>query len=543
MLSIRFTSLRHIIFYVSLLLLFCNGLDCRSQQSQPADKASDLVTEGKTSEARRESSQALNTDERALQSHPQDAQLSLRIGLLRGQAGDFTGAVKAFKHALVIQPDFAEAHYNLGLALLADSGNLPAWKDALAEFRAALAEKPKYFEARRMAGVSLLETGDATNAIPELKAALGLNPTSAEAHFDMGRALEAAGNSSQAYPEYVEALKYKVPYPEADSAVGMLLLNRNENEAAAEHFQAALIAKPDFESAHFGLARALKAEGKIQESKQELRQASMLLERQSDAVMSSHLSNESLNSAKGGDIQAAIQLARKAVWLDPTNAVANFNLGLLLADAGSLEASIYQMRKAISLAPFRTAFYLNLARAQEKANDPAGAIKTIHKAMQIDPGNPTVEASLKKLETNGAELPSSQQSSKNDDPFAFGAPSDTANDHFAFATQLSEQGDFVGAIGEMLRALILAPARSDIRYNLAVAETQIGQYDRAELELRTVLRFSPDSVPAHLALGSLLFQKDDLANAAAEFKRVLLLQPDNQQAARLLPQCTPPTTR
>src|SRR5580692_1125815 len=113
-------------------------------------------------------SQTLGDYEAALQSHPQDAQLSFRIGLLRGQAGDFAGAVKAFKQALEIQPNFAEAHYNLGLALLADSGNMPAWKEALAQFQAALAAQPKYFQAQRMAGVALLESGDANKAIPEL---------------------------------------------------------------------------------------------------------------------------------------------------------------------------------------------------------------------------------------------------------------------------------------------------------------------------------------------------------------------------------------
>jgi Flp pilus assembly protein TadD len=89
----------------------------------------------------------------------------------------------------------------------------------------------------------------------------------------------------------------------------------------------------------------------------------------------------------------------------------------------------------------------------------------------------------------------------------------------------------------MSRALSLQPAESNIRYNLAVAETQIGQADRAELELRTVLLQAPDSVEAHIALGSLLFQAKDFANAAEEFRRVLALQPGNQEAARLLKQC------
>jgi hypothetical protein len=57
------------------------------------------------------------------------------------------------------------------------------------------------------------------------------------------------------------------------------------------------------------------------------------------------------------------------------------------------------------------------------------------------------------------------------------------------------------------------------------------------LHIRTVLLQTPDSVEAHIALGSLLFQAKDFANAAEEFRRVLALQPANQEAVQLLKQC------
>ena len=100
--------------------------------------------------------------------------------------------------------------------------------------------------------------------------------------------------------------------------------------------------------------------------------------------------------AESGDLQAAIQVAKEAVWLDPENAVANFNLGLLMADAGSLEASIHQLRKAISLSPFTTRFYLDLSKVQETENDTKGAIETIHRAMQAAPSNSALAAALKR---------------------------------------------------------------------------------------------------------------------------------------------------
>jgi Flp pilus assembly protein TadD len=103
--------------------------------------------------------------------------------------------------------------------------------------------------------------------------------------------------------------------------------------------------------------------------------------------------------------------------------------------------------------------------------------------------------------------------------------------------QLGKGRDIPGAIGEMLRALSMQPDRSDIRYNLAIAYIENGEYDRAELELRKVLLQSPDTVATHIALGSLLLQSKNDADAAVEFRKALALQPDNQEAERLLSQC------
>jgi tetratricopeptide (TPR) repeat protein len=369
---------------------------------------------------------------------------------------------------------------------------------------------------------------------------LSLDPSSAEGHFDLGRALAAIGDAPGAYAEYLAALKLKSPYADAESALAAALLDQGQTAAAIQHFRAALAVQPDFESAHYGLAKALEAGGKTEESKVELKAFSLLLQRQSDTVMSSHLSNEILDQAKQGDMKAAINTARKAIWLNPANALANFNLGLLLADAGKAQASIYQLREAISLAPFRIVFYLDLARVQQKAGDQTGAATTLCRAMQIDAADPALHAAL---QNSAIHPPAANQCTGSSGQFAFGAPSDTADGHFAFATRLSQEGAFLGAIGEMRQALMLTPGRSDIRYSYAVAATQLGRYDEAEFELRNVLRLSPDSLAAHLALGSLLFEQKDLAGAASEFREVLRIQPGNRQALKLLQECGPHSSR
>jgi Flp pilus assembly protein TadD len=62
---------------------------------------------------------------------------------MRLEAGQSRLAIAAFREAIQLKPDFAEAHYNLGIAL-AETGQLP---DAIAAYRKAIELKPGFAEA------------------------------------------------------------------------------------------------------------------------------------------------------------------------------------------------------------------------------------------------------------------------------------------------------------------------------------------------------------------------------------------------------------
>jgi len=111
--------------YLWVVTLSCGARLGRSQQSPSPDESS-VPEAAEGADARLRFSQSLAQSEAT--SHLGNAQLSMRAGLLRGQGGDFAGAVKEFQKALDVKPDFPEAHYNLGLALLANSGSVPAWR-------------------------------------------------------------------------------------------------------------------------------------------------------------------------------------------------------------------------------------------------------------------------------------------------------------------------------------------------------------------------------------------------------------------------------
>ena len=83
------------------------------------------------------------------------AQDYLKLGLIQAGEGRNAEAAKAFRQALGIRPDWAEAHSLLGSAL-AQAGN---YAEAEAELRKAVALKPDYGEGWNFLGEFLKERG------------------------------------------------------------------------------------------------------------------------------------------------------------------------------------------------------------------------------------------------------------------------------------------------------------------------------------------------------------------------------------------------
>ena len=97
------------------------------------------------------------------------------------------------RSALRIDPDLAEAHYNLGVALSDIPGRLPA---AIAEYEAAIRFRPGYAEAHNNLGFILREIPQRLpDAIAEFETVLRIDPGSVapRTHNLRSRAVEDTG--------------------------------------------------------------------------------------------------------------------------------------------------------------------------------------------------------------------------------------------------------------------------------------------------------------------------------------------------------------
>jgi tetratricopeptide (TPR) repeat protein len=462
--------------------------------------------------------------EKALERNPDDANAELQLGLLLGQLGDLDAARKAFRKAITDQPASAEAHYNLGLTLVADPSGRRDWPAAIQEFREALRLRPDYIAAQHALGVGLSETGQFEAALKELRVAVASDPNSAEAHLDLGRALQGLGDLAGAEREYRSALHLKADFVDAEIALGkLLLLEKRGLPEAIQNLNRALRSNPDNLNGQYALAKALKLDGEAVPSAVAFRQAAALTARDANAIQNIRLSNAGLDAAHQGQLDNAIKYLREAVEQRPEVPLSHYNLGLVLADKGDLPAATAQVIAAISLMPLDVRFYASLGRMWKKAGDLFRARRAFERGLALDPGNTRLVQNVHELPPGGAE-----------EPFEFGAPSDTPEAHFAFASVLGQRGDWLDSIGEWRRVLALQPANVDARNNLGVAYSHLGNDRDAELEFRKVLQVLPDSAGAHFGLAVLALQRGEKVVAAQELRQLLHIQPDYPNAQQLL---------
>jgi len=238
--------------------------------------------------------QALSESNQMLEQFPNSVVLYNISGASNAGLMQFDAAIDSYKQALKIKPDYAEAYYNMGVALN-DKGDPEA---AIESYKQALKIKPDYAEAYNNMGVALNDKGDPEAAIESYKQALKIKPDYAEAYNNIGNVLKDQGDLEAAIDSYKQALKIKPDYAEAYSNIGIVLKDQGDLEAAIDSYKQALKIKPDYAEAYSNIGNVLKDQG---------------------------------------DLEAAIDSYKQAININPDYAEAYYNLSLLHLLRGNLD--------------------------------------------------------------------------------------------------------------------------------------------------------------------------------------------------------------
>jgi len=136
------------------------------------------------------------------------------------------------------------------------SPRLERLDDAVMHYRRALALRPDYAVAHFELGVAMERQGDVSTAMEHYRAALELDASYPSAHNGVGFLLAEQGHLEDAITHYEEAIRFDPEHEPAHNNYGVALARLNRIAEAADHFAKALEIDPDSQEARRNLEHA-----------------------------------------------------------------------------------------------------------------------------------------------------------------------------------------------------------------------------------------------------------------------------------------------
>ena len=205
--------------------------DLQAQQTLPPAKQ--YYTSGVSQMLTKKYAKAITYFEQAIREDPNFAEAHFNIGYCRDELGEHQKAVTAFKKAIQIKPDFVEAHYNLGIAF----DELKQFQESIPAYSRAAELKPDFFEAFFNLGVALGKVDRQQEAVNAFKEAIKISPDDAEAHLNLG----IAYGHLNLYQEALEALKQAIRInpddPQAHFSIGIVYLSLDDRNSALQEYK------------------------------------------------------------------------------------------------------------------------------------------------------------------------------------------------------------------------------------------------------------------------------------------------------------------
>jgi tetratricopeptide (TPR) repeat protein len=263
-------------------------------------------------------------------------------------------ALPALRKAAEFIPGDAEAHSNLGSALLAAG----QWTEALGSLRRALELRPQDADTLIEAGDASRALGRADESIALYERALEIDPHSAHARNNLGNAFLTLGRLEDAVRCYRRALESRPRDADVLANLADALRQRGELDEAVRCSERAIALDHSLPRAHNVLGLSLAGLGQREAAVVSLRQALALDPRSVEA-----LTNLANVLRELGERREALALYGRAAELDPKRADTHCGLGQALFELRRLDEAAESFRRALALRPVYPFAQVGLAAA------------------------------------------------------------------------------------------------------------------------------------------------------------------------------------
>lgn len=346
--------------------------------------------------------------------------------------GDPTKAEEAFRAALAVKADFAEAHHGLGMALarqgrsgaalrsfeaavrlapddaiLQASLGRQAWElsrfastesrtetrlspsdyrgMALEAFRRAVELRPESFELRLEFAQMNLEAGLPLEAVRHAEEAVRLAPSAEEqatARIILGRAMYQTGEEEKARAEFQSAEQLDAGSAESVFAQGELLRSQRRLTEALEKYRLAQELRPDFAPAYAATAEILLEEGRPAEARPALERS---VELEPNDWLSRYRLGVLLLGA--GEPERGLALIESAARALPDFLPAREQLGLAYLRRGNLDRAAAEAEQMMARQPRAPEGHRLQALVEWRRRDAESALAAAAQALLADPNS------------------------------------------------------------------------------------------------------------------------------------------------------------
>lgn len=297
-----------------------------------SDKARDLYVSGRLHDC-------LVECERILAADSTNAPAYHLIGLLCFRGGEPEEAIKFFSESLNLAPDFAEAYFNLALALKTQ-GRLEEALDVYAK------------------GITI-------------------DPNDAQAHYNFGLALRQAGRLPEARTALRSAVALEPYLPGAYNILGQLNTELGYLEEAADSFRKAIGAHPEAMPAYGNLATVLRQLGQFDQA--------MMVLRWGVGVHGIAAMGRPLAAVQEdmGDVDGAIAVVKDLLRLDPTDADLWETLGRLQMRLCHFAEALESLQRCLAWDERRPWAHMRIFSLAQILKQPALALQHQNRALTL----------------------------------------------------------------------------------------------------------------------------------------------------------------
>lgn len=462
---------------------------------------------------------------------PAEARIQLEQAYAHDAAGEFEQALRECEAVIELAPSLAEAH-NLRGILLEELGYK---QEAIKAYRRAVQLAPDFHDAELNLSdlqteliephleraYDLLVAGKAERALRECEAALEIVPSHAPAHNLRGFALEELGHGAEAAEAYRQAIRLDPGLEDAAVNLSELESEWPEEHLSDESAREAPVPgtgpeedvpcrrerpKRRWRTAWYGLGmlvimacfivRFFSSPRSYLHDPYATQQALALLTwalgmRPQNAA--THVS-QALGHQRRGEIELAVADLTRAIALDPRNVDAYNRRGDLYMIRGELDKAVADYDQVIALDPENAHAYRNRGTTYYDMGLPEPAIADLSQAIALDP----------------QEI----------EPYLFRALS------------YGMQGQFESAVADCTEAIGMDPRNTEAYVVRGIAYAGQGNLERAIADYTQAITLDSGEASAHYLRGLVYAEISEVEKAVSDWKRVLTLSSDPQLRQR-----------